>query len=75
MLPVSVMPVLLQLHQNYALYKFLLLGNGCRISCHHIINKIQNVAINLNMCTLAEMFTLFQLNTDRQEGITITSSN
>ena len=49
--------------------------NGCRISCHYIINNFQNLAINLNMCTLAEISTLVKLLTLTQEGISITRSN
>ena len=56
-----------QLHQNYliVLYKFLPVGNGCRISCHHIINNFHNFAATSNRCTLAEISTLFQLNSEK----------
>ena len=62
-----------QLHQHYALKKFLLVGTGYRILCHHIMNNFLNFAITFNRRTLAEISTLFQL--EKQEGITITSCN
>ena len=72
---VSVMHSFRQLHQNYALDNFLLVGNGCRIPCHHIINNFQNFIMSLNRCTFVEISTLSNFNSEKQEGIDISIWN
>ena len=51
----------------------LLAWNGCRISCHHIINNFRNFAITLNRCTLAD-FLMFPIWTPRNKRDTFSTT-